>query len=99
MTKTKGKTVAVLVTTKHKGVFFGYLPADADKSKPSLELQNARCAIRFRGTKGFLGLAHSGPNSSCLVGLPAPTLLLHDITSVSTVTPEAVKAWESAPWS
>jgi hypothetical protein len=45
-----------------------------------------------------MGLASSGPSKSCKVG-PAADITLRSITAVLEATPEAVKAWESAPWS
>lgn len=88
---------AVLVTTAHRGVFFGYA---TDTNGDSITLKRARCCLYWSAdTKGFLGLASSGPTASCRIGPAAPSLDLRDITSVAEVSPEAVKAWEGAPWS
>jgi hypothetical protein len=73
---------AVLVTTAHRGVFFGYAK---DTGGASI------------ATKGFLGLAATGPIGECRVGPPAD-IELRDITCVAECTAEAVKAWEAAPW-
>lgn len=89
----------VLVTTEHRGVFFGYLAKGADKGAPSLELERARCAVYWRDCKGFLGLASEGPNPGCRIGPPAPKLLLHGVTSVTECSPAAVEAWELGHWS
>lgn len=93
--KVNGVERAVLVTTKHRGVFFGYA---TDTSGEVIALRAARCCVKWYGTKGFLGLASEGPNKDCRIG-PAADLELRDITSVATVTPSAVAAWEAAPWS
>lgn len=86
---------AVLVTTSHRGVFFGYA---SDIDGESITLRAGRnCLYWSSDIKGFAGLASTGPSKSCRVG-PAVDIQLRDITSVSLVTEVAVKAWESAPW-
>lgn len=86
----------VLVTTVHRGVFFGYaLVTDG----ATIKLRRARNCIYWpRDTKGFLGLASTGPGSDARIG-PAADIELRDITCVAEVTAEAAKAWETAPWS
>ena len=88
---------AVLVTTAHRGVFFGYVDTDADITSKSLALKDARNCIYWRGIKGFLDLANSGPSNECRVG-PAANIVIQDITCVAECTNKAVKAWEKAPW-
>lgn len=85
----------VLVTTAHRGVFFGY----ADKTDgETIKLTRARlCVYWTADLRGFMGLASHGPSSSCKIG-PAADIELRAITSVVTVTPEAVEKWEAAPW-
>ncbi len=86
---------AVLVTTAHRGVFFGYTK---DYEGAVVKLRAGRnCLYWSADVKGFAGLAATGPSKNCRVG-PAVDIALRDITSVSLVTPEAVKAWEAAPW-
>jgi hypothetical protein len=86
---------AVLVTTSHRGVFFGYA---GDIDGEAINLRAGRnCLSWTADVKGFAGLAATGPSKSCRVG-PAVNIQLRDITSVSLVTDEAVKAWEAAPW-
>lgn len=92
-TKTEGRPV--IVTTEHRGVFFGY--ADDTDGDP-IQLKQARlCVYWSSDVKGFMGLASDGPTSSCKIGPPAD-IQLRKITAVLEVTPEAVKKWESAPW-
>jgi hypothetical protein len=87
---------AVLVTTSHRGVFFGYA---ADTTGEAIQLRAARnCVYWSASLKGFLGLASEGPDKDCKVG-PAADLQLRDITSVAEVTPKAIERWEAAPWS
>ena len=92
----KGKERPVLVTTAHKGVFFGYAK---DTSGAIISLRAARNCIYWpTDQKGFLGLASTGPVNGARIG-PAADLELRDITSVAVCTPAAVEAWEKAPWS
>ena len=91
-----GKGRAVLVTTAHKGVFFGYAK---DTDGAIIKLRAARNCIYWpNDQKGFLGLASTGPVNGARIG-PAADLELRDITSVAVCTPQAVEAWEKAPWS
>jgi hypothetical protein len=87
---------AVLVTTEHRGVFFGYA---SDTDGEVINLRAARNCIYWSAeNRGFLGLASHGPTKEAKVG-PAADLQLRKITSVAEVTEEAVKRWEAAPWS
>lgn len=87
----------VLVTTQHRGVFFGYLESI---KKNRLTITSARCCLHWPvGQKGFLGLATQGPIDGSRVG-PAPErLTLFDVTAIADVSAEAAKRWEDAPWS
>jgi hypothetical protein len=86
---------AVLVTTAHRGVFFGYA---TETGGPTIKLRSARnCIYWSSDTKGFLGLASKGPAAGCRIG-PAADIELRDITCVAECSPEAVAAWEKAPW-
>lgn len=90
------KERAVLVTTSHRGVFFGYA---LDTAGTTIKLRAARnCIYWSSDMRGFIGLASDGPSKSCKVG-PAADIELRDITSVVEVSPQAVAAWEGAPWS
>jgi len=89
------KERAVLVTTVHRGVFFGYA---ADIDGPTIFLRAARlCVYWTADLRGFMGLAAQGPSAGCRIGPPC-NITVRDITSVTEVTPEAVKRWEGAPW-
>ena len=88
---------AVLVTTAHRGVFFGY--ANGDIGGDTIILKRARlCSYWSKDMKGFLGLASMGPSSSCRIGQPADSITLLAVTSVSEVSPAAVEKWEASPW-
>lgn len=85
----------VIVTTAHRGVFFGYA---TDTTGETIALARARlCLYWSKDVKGFMGLADGGPTKSCRIG-PAADITLRNITAVLEVTPAAVKAWEKAPW-
>jgi hypothetical protein len=85
----------VIVTTEHRGVFFGYA---TDIDGETIELKRSRlCVYWSADVKGFMGLASGGPTASCKIG-PAADIVLRKITAVLSVTPEAEKAWQVAPW-
>ena len=86
----------VLVTTQHRGVFFGF--ADPAKiGERSFALKRCRCCISWASSiGGFLGLSSKGPDSNCRIGTEAVEVLLHDVTSVTQCTEAAVAAWNRA---
>lgn len=93
---TNGVERAVMVTTAHRGVFFGYAN---ETDGEIVKLKRARlCLYWSTDVKGFMGLAATGPSKSCRIGPPAD-IDLRSITAVVSVTPDAVAKWESAPWS
>lgn len=86
----------VVVTTQHRGVFFGYA---TDFDGAVINLRAARnCLYWPTEQRGFMGLASTGPVKGSRIG-PAADIQLRDITSVIACTPAAVEAWEAAPWS
>jgi hypothetical protein len=94
MTK-NGTERAVLVTTEHRGVFFGYA---TETDGATIKLRAARnCVYWSKDVRGFLGLASHGPSVQCRIGPPA-AIELRAITCVAEVTPAATQAWEAAPW-
>ena len=85
----------VIVTTAHRGVFFGYAK---NVDGETIALKRARlCVYWSADCKGFMGLAANGPTDRCRIG-PAADITLRNITAVLEVTPGAVQRWESAPW-
>lgn len=86
----KEKERPVIVTTAHRGVFFGYAK---DTDGETIALTKSRlCLYWSADLRGFMGLASHGPNSSCKIG-PAADITLRSITAVLEVTPEAEKRW------
>lgn len=86
----------VVVTTEFRGVFFGYLES---RNGDLIVLNKARnCLYWSSDVKGFVGLAVTGPTSSCRVGPAVARLELFKVTSILDPSDEAVKAWEAQPW-
>lgn len=89
----------VVVSTAHRGVFFGYLPEGANPADRSLLLFRCRmCVYWSADVKGFNGLAVTGPLKNCRVGPAAGQALLHDVTAVIPASTQAERAWEAEPW-
>ena len=91
---------SVMVTTKHRGVFFGYVDDTKLGENESLAIEDARmCVYWSPAMHGVLGLATQGPDSASRVGqaVPGETELL-GVTAIFPVTPEATERWEAAPW-
>lgn len=88
----------VLVTTTHRGVFFGYLVGEPAKEK--VVINRARNVTYWDvATRSFLGLAANGPTDACRVSPAAGTeSTLFDITGVFVCTPESVEKFEKGPW-
>lgn len=96
MEKTVTEERPVLVTTAHRGVFFGYA---SETRGTTIDLKRARLCVYWSvDLRGFMGLASSGPSKQCKIG-PAADIQIRDVTSVTEVTSEAVVKWEQAPWS
>lgn len=95
-TKAKTELHPLLVTTEHRGVFFGYGQVTIENV---IRLVNARMITYWSSAmKGLPGLAAIGPDSSCKVGLAAPAITLQKVTSIMEVSPEAVEKFEKGPW-
>ena len=96
-TKKRENEKPVVVTTAHRGVFYGIGPVS---DAPTIRLTNARMVVYWSANvKGVLGLAATGPVGGCKVGPAVPAITLRDVTSVIEVSDEAAKAWEKASWS
>lgn len=93
--KVESKERPVIVTTEHRGVFFGYA---GDTTGNTVALRDARlCVYWSADCKGFMGLASHGPTKGCKIGRPAD-IELRNITAVIEVRPEAEKAWLEGHW-
>lgn len=88
----------VVVTTAHRGVFFGWYAGDLEAK--TVRLTDAQmCVYWSAAIGGVLGLAVTGPDGACRIGPPAPAITLQDVTAIIEVKDEAVKAWQARPWS
>lgn len=100
-TKTKkSQGRPVLITTLHRGVFFGYAQKTDGWAKDgaTVKLTRSRNVIYWSADcRGFMGLAATGPTASCKIG-PAADIELRNVTAVLEVTPEATAKFEEAPW-
>ena len=94
------KGQAVVVTTEHRGVFFGLLTKAFTKVPEEIILSEVRnCVYWDRKTHGFIGLASNGPGSGCRVGPAAKSMAIKKVTAVAECSKEAVKRWREEPWS
>lgn len=86
----------LVVTTEHRGVFFGYgQVTDGD----TIRIERARMVVYWSAdVGGVVGLAAKGPSKSCRVGPAAPAITLRGVTAIMEVSAEAAKAWEHGPW-
>jgi hypothetical protein len=92
----KNKNIPLVVTTAHKGVFFGYGKPTTNKI---IRLEKAQmCVYWSQDVHGVLGLAAIGPSSSCKIGPPVPAMTLQDVTGVMEASKKAESAWANQPW-
>ena len=93
---TEMTTKAVLVTTQHRGVFAGLVPADQDMTARTMALSAAKMAIYWGTTKGVMQLAETGPTSKSRISAAADIPALHDVTAIFTITDKAWAKWLEA---
>ena len=87
----------VVVTTRHRGVFFGTL---VKKVGDEVHLKDASVCVHWSSkTRGFVGLAATGPMEGSRVSVAAPMIELIDCTAVLHCSDEAIERWEKQPWS
>ena len=84
-----------IVTTSHRGVFYGQVPDNSIPSQKTIKVVDAKMAIYWGTTKGLSQLAATGPTDKSRISAPA-TVTLTDITAIFDVTDEAAKAWANA---
>lgn len=86
----------VLITTEHRGVFAGLIPADQDLTARSMPLKSAKMAIYWGTTKGVMQLCETGPTDISKISAKADIPMLHAITGVFDISPEAWAEWVKA---
>lgn len=96
-TNTKNGLVPMVVTTSHRGVFFGYgVPSDT----PTIRLERPRMIVYWSAdTRSVVGLAANGPTAACRISPEALAITLRDVTAVIEVSATAEKRFHEAPWS
>ena len=93
--KAKTKTRAVLVTTQHRGVFFGMATKTTGET---IELTDVRNILYWpQECKGFLGLAADGPKTGAKLGPAAQRVELRNITSVTDLSEASAKVFAEFP--
>jgi hypothetical protein len=93
------KEIAVLVTTEFRGVFFGYVADLKEVGRDTITLHRAQnCVYWSADVRGFMGLASTGPTTSCKIGPAVSSIVLAKVTAVVEVTDEAAEKWMKAPW-
>ena len=91
-----GEKKALVVTTAHRGVFFGYGEVTEGAV---IRLERSRMCLYWPAEdRGVVGLAVTGPLKGSRVGPAAPAITLRDVTSIMEASQEAVRQWELAPW-
>lgn len=89
----------VIVTTVHRGVFFGYLGNDYQRGDAVLDLKRARNVIYWpKENRGFMGLAERGPQKGARIGPAVETIELRDITSVIVCSDGVAEKFEAVSW-
>ncbi len=86
----------VLITTKHRGVFAGLIDDGQDMTARDMPLLQAKMAIKWGTDRGVMQLAETGPTNNSRISAAADIPMLHDITAVFTITPDAWKKWQKA---
>lgn len=88
----------IVVTTKHRGVFFGYVEDDSKSPSEIILAQVRMCVYWSSDIKGVLGLAVSGPSATCRITHAVSKVTLYDITGILDCSPDATEKWEQSLW-
>lgn len=84
----------ILITTKHRGVWFAQVEDGEDLTSTTLtNLKNCRMAIYWGTQRGLHQLCETGPTESSRISAPADIEVLHDVTAVFSVTQQAAEVW------
>lgn len=86
----------VVVTTNYRGVFFGTLEK---REEDRAVIVNARVCIYWsKETRGFVGLAATGPLEGSRISREAPRMELVGVSAVIECSDEAARGWELGRW-
>jgi hypothetical protein len=88
-----------VVTTAHRGVFFGEVLAYNEATKV-IDIKDCRVAVYWPAeVRGFVGLAFTGPLEGARISPPAPLSQFTDVTGILSCTDASIKEWEADKWS
>ena len=91
--------VLVATDSTKRGVFAGELVDDRMDTEGIVFLENVRMIVYWStATKGFLGLAATGPADGSRVGPAVPSLRLTGVICIAACTPAAQARFEEGPW-
>lgn len=86
------QTKSVIVTTEHRGVFYGKLKS-YDEAKRVAVLDDALMVIYFGTTQGLFQLGATGPTASSKLSAKVPDIRLEKTVSIIGVSAAAEEAW------
>ena len=87
----------VVVTTSYRGVFGGKL---VSRENDEVTLAEARvCFYWSQETRGFVGLAVTGPKLGSRVSPASSIMTIPNVTAIIVCTDTAQKQWEAELWS
>jgi hypothetical protein len=94
---TNENEIPLVVTTEHRGVFFGYGTPTTEKT---IRITKARMCVHWPSdVKGIVGLAAKGPTKTSRISPACPAITLQAVTSIMECSDQAKNNWESEPWS
>jgi hypothetical protein len=86
----------LLITTKHRGVWFAQIADGTDLTNTTVTgLQNCRMAIYWGTKNGLQELAATGPTENSKISSASGIEVLHDVTAIFSVTDQAAEKWLS----
>lgn len=94
--RASAKKKPVLVCTKHRGVFYGWVPSNQNMLVEHVTVSDVCMAIYWGTSRGVQELTATGPTSKTKLSLSSPSAGLRDVTAIFDVTAEAQGAFSRA---
>ncbi len=88
----------VIVCTERQGLFFGYCENDGPQNMEEITLHNARMCVEWRGMRGALDLAVTGPNEKCKISPPVAFLQITKLSGFFPCSEVSARQWEKGFW-